>query len=129
MPTSAPSLPLLPATSSPLPSTPGPTVECLIGELVAAAACLVAHGLRELKEHGQIQTDADAQRIGGELMGTLIELRQATAGALDFDRVARTHGARALQERSDGTVSQRAINELVAAVIEILTGIVRLRLH
>jgi hypothetical protein len=127
MPTSSLSLPL--PVTPPQSSTPGPAVECLIGELVAAAACLVARGLRELKERGQIQTDADAQRIGGELMGTLIELRQATAGALDFDRVARTHGARALQERSGDTVSQRTINELVAAVLEILAGIVRLRLN
>jgi hypothetical protein len=128
MPTSAQSLPL-PATSSPLSSTPVPAIEQLIGELVAIAACLVAAGLREFREHGQLRMGADAQQTGGELMSALITLREATAGQLDFERVARTHGARALHERGDGTVSQRTIDELVAAVLEILASIVRLRLH
>jgi len=106
-----------------------PAIEQLIGELVATAACLVAHGLRELKEHGQIQMDADTRQMGGELMSALITLRAATAGALDFDRMARAHGARALQERCDGTISQRFIGDLVGAVLEIMVGIIRLRLH
>jgi hypothetical protein len=72
---------------------------------------------------------ADVRQMGGELMAALIELRQASAGELDFDRVARTHGARALQERCDSTVRQRTIDELVAAVLEIMTGIIRLRLN
>jgi hypothetical protein len=62
-------------------------------------------------------------------MSVLITLREATAGELDFDRVARTHGARALQERCDDAVSQRTIDELVAAVLEIMVSIARLRLN
>jgi hypothetical protein len=128
MPTSALPQPL-PATLSPPSSTPAPAVECLIGELVATAACLVARGLRELKESGQIRMSADARQMGGELMSVLVTVREATTGKLDFDRVARTHGARVLRERCDGAVSQRTIDELVAAVLEILVSIVRLRLN
>jgi hypothetical protein len=124
MPTSAQSLPL-PAASPP----PHPSIEQLIGELVATAACLVARGLSELAQSGRIRMSADTKLWGSELMTALIELRRGTAGALDFERVAQEHGSRALRERCDGTVSQRTIDELVAAVLEILGSIVRLRLN
>jgi hypothetical protein len=127
MPTLAQSLPL-PATP-PRSSTPGLAVECLIGSLVATTACLVARELGELRRGGQLRVSADTRQQGRELMAALIELRQGTAGELDFDRVAQTHGARALRELCDGAVSQHTINELITAVLEILASIIRLRLH
>jgi hypothetical protein len=95
---------------------------------VATAACLVARGLGELWQSGQIRMSADTRRQGRELMAALIELRRGTAFELDFERVANEHGARALRERCNSTVSQRMIDELVAAVLDILSSIVRLRL-
>jgi hypothetical protein len=100
--TSAQLLPL-PTTPSPPSSALGPAIEQLIAARVATAASLVARGLGELWQSGQIRMNADTKRQGS--------------------------GARALRECCDGAVSQRTIDELVAAVLEILGGIVRLRLH
>jgi hypothetical protein len=128
MPTSAPPLPL--PASPPRSFNPAEAgLEQLVGSLVATAACLVARGLGELRRDGQLRMSADTRQQGRELMAALIELRQGTAFELDFERVAKEHGVRALQELCDGAVSQRTINELVAAVLEILASIVRLRLN
>src|SRR5262249_56747639 len=110
-----------PATPSPPSSTPGPAIEQLAGELVATAACLVARGLSELRERGQIRMSADTRLWGGELMAALITLREASAFAfaeagLDFERVGKEHGARALRERCGRTVRQRTTDELGEAV-------------
>jgi hypothetical protein len=131
MPTSAQPL-SLPAASPP-PSSSS-SIEQLIGELTATAACLVAQGLSELWRTGQIRMSADTRQQGGALMAALIELKSGTVGDLaeagiDFERVARAHGASALRERCNGNVSQRTIDELVAAVLDIMAGIIRLRLN
>ena len=62
-------------------------------------------------------------------MAALIELRDHTAGKLDFDRVARTRGASVLREWWGSNVSASTIDDLVRAVLDILAGIIRLRLH
>jgi hypothetical protein len=62
------------------------------------------------------------------LMSSLVELRQVTAGKLDFDHVARMHGARVLREW-DSDISAATIDKLIAAALEILSNMVRLRLN
>jgi hypothetical protein len=123
MPNLAQSLPL--SAASLHSSTPGPAIELLIGALTATAAGLVARGLGQLWQGGQIRMSADTKRQGSEIMTALITLREGTAGDLDFDHVARTHGARALRERCDGAVSAATVDELFEAVLDILSSIAR----
>ena len=62
-------------------------------------------------------------------MAALIELREHTAGKLDFAHTARMPGARVLQEWWGSNVSAAMIDDLVGAVLDILADIIRLRLH
>ena len=67
-----------------------------IGELAAAAACLLAQAAGEM-ESGRMGGIPNAK--GGGLIAALVELQQATAGELDFAHLARTRAVRTLQER------------------------------
>ena len=126
MPVSAQPLPL--PAAPPLPASP--QVEQLIGEFTAIAACLFAQGLGDCVRSGRVvPTRAEIKRQGAAAMAALIELREHTAGKLDFDRVARTHGARVLQEWWGSNVSAAMVDDLVRAVLDILADIIRLRLH
>jgi hypothetical protein len=104
-------------------------IEQRIGELTAAAACLVARGLGEFVQSERFKMSADTRRQGGALMVALIELRQGAASKLDFEQVARTHGTRVLRGLCGSAVSTAVIDELIAAAIDILDNIIRLRLN
>jgi hypothetical protein len=113
------------------PPTAEPAVERLIGELVADCACLVAQGLGESWNRGRMdgRMSAETRQQGGALIGGLLELRNGTAGELDFDQVARSCGIRALRERGGDEVSDKTVNSLVDAALEVLDRIVRARLN
>jgi hypothetical protein len=104
------------------------SVDRLIGELIAATACLVAQGLGECWAHGKMngRMSADTKEHGRALVAGLLELRNDTAGELDFNAVARLHGAKVLQGQG---VSDKTIDSLLDAALEILDRIVRARLN
>jgi hypothetical protein len=110
------------------PQTADRSVERLIGELIAATACLFAQGLGERFARGKMngQMSADTKERGRALIAGLLELRNSTAGELDFDAVARSHGARILKGQG---ISDRTVHSLVNAALEILGRIVRARLN
>ena len=111
--------------------TVDPSVEQLIGDLVAATACLFAQGLGECWAHGKMngQMSADTNEQGSVLIAGLLELRNGTAGELDFNAVARSHGARVLKDRYGQGICDKTINSLLNAALEILGRIVRARLN
>ena len=113
------------------PQTVDLSVEQLIGELVAATACLFAQGLGECWARGKMngQMSADTREHGRALIAGLVELRNGTAGELDFNVVARSHGARVLKDRYGQGVSDRTVHSLVNAALEVLGRIARARLN
>ena len=126
MPVSAQPQPL-PAAPAPPPS---PSIEQLIGEFTAIAACLFAQGLGDCVRSGRlVPMSAETRQQGGKVMAALIELREHTAGKLDFDHMAQVRGARVLQEWWGSNVSAAMVDDLVRAVLDILADIVRQRLH
>src|SRR5215831_2282068 len=104
------------------PQTVDPFVERLIGDLIAATACLFAQGLGECWARGKMngQMSVDTQERGRVLIAGLLEPRNGTAGKMDFDAVARSHGVRVLKDRYGQAVSDRTINSLVNAALEVL---------
>ena len=112
-------------------SNPNWSVERLIGELIAATAYLFAQGLGECWARGKMngQMSADTKEQGRALIAGLLELRNGTAGELDFNAVARSHGARVLKDRYGQGISDKTINSLINAALEILGRIVRARLN
>jgi len=115
----------------PEPQTVDPSVEELIGELTAATACLFAQGLGECWARGRMdgQMSADTKERGRALIAGLLELRNSVAGERDFDAVARSHGARVLKDRYGRGISDKMINSLINAALEVLGRIVRARLN
>ena len=113
------------------PQTVDPSVERLIGELIAATACLFAQGLGECWARGRMdgQMSADTKEQGRVLIAGLLELRNGTAGELDFNAVARLHGARVLKDRYGQGVSDKTLNSLLNAALEVLDRIIRARLN
>jgi hypothetical protein len=97
----------------------------LIGEVVAAIACLILQSLDEYKHDTQM--GAQTKRDGGTLIAGFLDLRAAFGEEL-VNRLAREHGVRMLRERSDGAVSATASDRLVAEVITIADRIARLQL-
>ena len=63
------------------------------------------------------------------MIALLIEVREATAGEIDFDAVAKSYGAKVLRERNGNAVSAATIDGLIDAVLYILNGIIKLRLN
>jgi len=115
----------------PEPQTVDPSVEWLIGELIAATACLFARGLGECWAHGKMdgKMSIDTKERGRALIASLLELRNGTAGELDFNAVARSHGVRILKDRYGRGISDKTINSLINAALEVLGRIVRARLN
>jgi hypothetical protein len=107
------------------------SVKRLIGELIAATACLFAQGLGECWARGKMdgQMSADTKEQGRALIAGLLELRNGTAGELDFNAVARSHGARVLKDRYGQGISDRTINSLINAALEVLDRIIHTRLN
>ena len=113
------------------PQTVDPSVERLIGELIAATACLFAQGLGECWARGKMngQMSADTKEQGSASIAGLLELRNGTAGELDFNAMARLHGARVLKDRYGQGISDKTIDSLLNAALEVLGRIVRARLN
>src|SRR5262249_14491471 len=113
------------------PQTVDSSVERFIGELIAATACLFAQGLGECWARGKMngQMSADTKQQGSVLIAGLRELRNGTAGELDFNAVARSHGARVLKDRYGQGVSDKTLNSLLNAALEVLDRIIRARLN
>jgi len=99
--------------------------------LIAATACLFAQGLGECWARGKMngQMSADTKEQGSVLIAGLLELRNGTAGELDFNAVARSHGARVLKDHYGQGVSDKIINSLINAAVEVLGRIARARLN
>jgi hypothetical protein len=120
---------LTPAPSS-LPVTPPlpsiPSLEEIIGQITAAAATAMGQALGELERGGL--TSVTRMR-SGDLVARLYGLRQACAGKIDFDRVARVHGTQALRARYGRDVDAHTIDVLVDGVIEVLGKVVRSQLN
>jgi hypothetical protein len=113
------------------PQTGGPpALEGIIADLVAAAASLVTEGLCQYWHGGRMDGHmrSDTRRRGGEVIALLLEIREGTAGELDFDSITRMHGARVLRERNND-VSTTTIDALVDAVLHILHGVAKLRMN
>jgi hypothetical protein len=101
---------------------PTPALEA-IGIQMAICAGALAEALTE-RRTGALTSAT--RTYGGNAIARLYELRQATVGKLDFDRVAREHGVRLLLEHG-GTndISAATIDTLVGGVLEILHKLVR----
>jgi hypothetical protein len=93
-----------------------------IGTLTAIAVGAVAQALME--RQAGLLTSA-TKLAGGDAIARLYALRQATLGKLDFNRVAREHGARLMLEHGSSGVDARAIDTLIDGVLEILAKVVR----
>jgi len=91
-------------------------IEGMIGDVAAAAAAVLSHALRELKQDGLIS--ASTRRVGGELVAMLHELKWVTAGEVAFISTVRTFGTTALRSRCAADVV--ALDTLIASVLEIL---------
>jgi len=75
------------------------------------------------------QMSADTKEQGSALIAGLLDLRNGTAGELDFNAVARLHGARVLKDRYGQGISDRTVHSLVNAALEVLSRIVHARLN
>jgi hypothetical protein len=105
--------------------------EEFIGDLVAATACLLARGLGECWAGGKMngQTSADTKQHGATLIAGLIQLRNGTAGELDFNAVARSRGTKVLKDRYGQGINDKTINNLINATLEVFDRIIRSQLH
>jgi hypothetical protein len=125
MPDPAPSrLPAAPVSQSEI-ELPLDELSELAGDIVAGVCSLIVQGLGEFKRDAKMSADVKLQ--GGQLMAGLLELRQAYASVLDFDRLCYQAGTRTLRERNGSDVSDAMINALVAAAVDIMVRIARLR--
>jgi len=104
---------------------PPPSIERVIGDLVADACGAIAMALREYQDGG---LRAETKLHGGDLIARLYSLRQYMVGYWDFDAMAREYGRLALRERYDD-VSDVALDELVSWPLDILAKVVRSQLH
>ena len=115
---------------------PPPLIERVIGEVVAAAARAIVRALMEYQNGG---AQPATTRHGGDLIAQLYALRQACAGELDFDAVARSQGKRALRERyarlkhAPGRpvteLTDAMLDEMVAWPLNILGQVVRSQMN
>jgi hypothetical protein len=112
-------------------SAGAPALEGIIGDLTAAAASLVVEGLCQHWHGGRMdgRMRADIRRRGGEVIALLLEIREGTAGEVDFDSIARERGAKTLREHHGDAVSAETIDGLIDAVLKILHGVSKLRLN
>jgi hypothetical protein len=120
----------LPSSQEPQAGGP-PAIEGIIGDLVAAAASLVVEGLCQYWHGGRMdgRMRGGTRRQGGEVIALLLEIREGTAGELDFDQVARERGAKALRERNGDAVDAETIDKLINGVLYIVHGVIKARLH
>jgi hypothetical protein len=110
--------------ASPLPSAL--PLEELIAEIAADAAVALARALREFQTE---ELSSETREHWSDLIAWLFELRLVYAGQIDFYAVARTRGARLLQERHGKDINARTIAVLIDAVIEVLQQVVRAELN
>src|SRR5262249_17028593 len=119
------------------PSPPAPSLAELIGETVLLAAAAIAQALHERGNGGL--SDWTRQQ-GSDLIAQLYVLQRAcTDEGLDFDRVAREFGRRAIVRRWDQLkhapdrpnveLTGAMIDELVDWPLSFLNRVVRARMH
>ena len=89
---------LSPGPATPAPA-PEPDIKVLIGEAMAAAACIMAQALGEYWDGGLTPKTKTAS---GDLIAQLYELRQSTMGEFDFEQVALEYGWQTLRARCNG---------------------------
>jgi len=95
------------ATACPSPCSPKPSssIEQIIGETIAMAACAVARGVGDLQDGGLA---LKTKLVGADLIAQLYALRQECAGAIDFEVVARIYGKQVLRALPRAAASRRA---------------------
>ena len=116
---------LIAPTSSPAASPQPSTLPQIIGEVTAGAAVALARALREFQQTDELSFETK-MRVGDRI-ARLFELRLVCAGPIDA--VARTRGARLLQQRYGKDINARTIAVLADAVIEVLQHVVRAELN
>jgi hypothetical protein len=108
-------------THAPAPSKAdiAPTLERLVGELVAAAGMAIAEALAERSDGGL--TPATRVR-GGDLIAQLYGLRQfLIVDFPNFDSIARTHGLAALRACDvPPATADVLVNEVLAIVAKVV---------
>jgi hypothetical protein len=117
---------LIPAQSQFAWQEAPPSIERAIGDQVADACGAIARALMEYQNGG---LTTGTKMHGGDLIAQLYALRQYMVGTWDFDAMAREYGKLVLRERCGNDVSEATIDELVAAVLDILAKVVRSQLH
>jgi hypothetical protein len=100
---------------------PGSFLEKHVGEIVAAAAGVLAEAVQEYKDRG---LTPKTKGQGGELIWQLYRLRASMIGIWDFDSVARQRGIEALRAATDGELTPRTVDLLVDEVLTILRKVV-----
>jgi hypothetical protein len=110
---------------------PSEPLEEIIGQAVASAALALAAGVHECFSSGLTPKTRTA---GGDAIGLLWELKQATLGEIpDFEQIAREYGTKALAQKCNGGWQPRQGGVLIDGVIEILGKVCAdaavLRLH
>jgi hypothetical protein len=100
----------------------GLSIERHVGELVAGGASLVAEALREYHNGGLTPA---TKRQGGDCIAHLYRLRQFMIADWPFDAICREHGTTVLHEQCGNDINAATIEELVGAVMSILTTVVR----
>jgi hypothetical protein len=131
-------------THAPAPSTAAPvhTLALLIGEIIAAAASVIALALDE-RANGGLRPRT--KTCGGDLIAQLYALRsawlsQAEPGWLNFDATAREYGKRAIAARyaaakrelpdaPQAEPTDAMLDELVSWPLDILEQVVRSQLN
>ena len=108
--------------ASPQPSAPA--LEQVIGEVTANAALAI---VRALRHQNNGLSPRNAASAFGDWIARLFELRLVCAGPIDA--VARTRGARLLQQRYGKDINARTIAVLIDAVLEALRQVMRAELN
>ena len=119
------------------PADHPPSIERLIGEMVATATAAIAQAL---DERGNGGLTAKTKRVGEDLIVRLYSLRRASMSeGLDFDAIAREYGKRALAARyaelkhepdaPDIELTAEMLDELVSWPLDLVVKVARSRLN
>ena len=100
-----------------------PSIEEIVGKMVAQAAVALGAGVREYKR-GKLSLQT--KMAGADCIAQLYTARRFMAGDVDFDAVAREWGQRVLLESGGTDVDANTAEILVDGVLNILTRVVRL---
>jgi hypothetical protein len=123
-------VPIAPSTSrsrsTAAKPTPATWLEAYIGQQVAGAAAALVVALDEARDGG---ITPRTRQQGAELIAEIVKLRNFLVGRFDdFERAARIHGARMLQEACR-EMRPAVADELVGQVLLIVAAVVRAELN